>query len=477
MASVVRNINQELEEASSDKQPDIEVYPSQKYKDQGGVAHMVDGEGVYRGTAKYGDPDKSDDWETVEVAVPPPPSREHHEKYGIMYSHGCLEDAIDFAKSGDRIYVEPTGPGWGHDTDAENWLVIRDKDLEILAINGRAERTVVILKEGIMVDGNASLRIANLTLKYGYLYGKPGVSRDLTIEALEREGPMITVQSEDAKLFLDNCVVDMGGTQQKESNDNKPLKYHLTGKTFVHRGIVSGIFLDQAKTAVLSGCRFSGGCGGFILLKYDPYEYRKGVSAPTLTVSNCSFSNTGFKHGNEETPALATVELWRVKRDKEGEIHSNLPVRLVGNTITNNFQAPIGYRTFLSKCADDGRDFFTVTAEGKGTVSLLQCGAEASSLVVAPFKLTFEGNEIKSNGLRLDSNLWAEKDEHEGHKPKKQKRQETGFPDGNVVLAVQDIAVDMYRGDSPYYGFMGEPCKARYFPYSPSALSDDEYYW
>jgi len=449
-----------------------EVYPSGKREQEGGVGHVVCYQsGLHSGSVKYGDKDNSQNWNDFEITPPKPPNRQQFQTYGIVYSHDSLKHAIEKSEPGDRIYLEPAPyPDVPYTMDTGEYLTV-DKNLEILALRETSpEKTVLYLQNGIDVTKEASLRIANITLKYGY---------SGTDNSDDHHPPLVTVDSENAKLFLDNCVFDMG-TDQQELHDKKKYKqqiYGEGGKTLLHRGLISGVFADRAAAVILNGCRFSGGCGSSVLFKYDPYDYAERMR-PMLEIIDCSFSNTGApntkqKHENEFlSPPFSTVELWRVQQRREGKIPLDLPVRLSGNSISNNFQAPVGYR-LLHHGDTHLKSTVLLTAEEEEEASITT--ASQASLSIAPFEILFSTNTIQSNGLGLNRELWAPSWKTRGNsackhiqKKKKQAEENSSFPDGATVLAVRDIDVSTFN--DPYYMLMGEPSEADYYPGS----SDDE---
>ena len=172
-------------------------------------------------------------------------------------------------------------------------------------------------------------------------------------------------------------------------------------------------------------------------------------------------------------------------------------VYLTNNKITNNFNAAVGYRSFY----DNRR-----TRNEKSQVSSLKLleakqrdkeGDIASASVQAllsrdSFEISFLDNNIRSNGLGLDCTLWTDgvQRSHENNDEdstgqqrwKKQKVATTKesekklFPDGDIILAVEKISVDMYSSTyNPYYFLMGEPCRRPYYHEKGSDDGSDDY--
>ena len=479
-----------------------DFYPSEKFKAEGGIGHVVydnASDQDAQGTAKYGEKDSSDNWDDFEIAPPSPPTKYHYETYGIVYSHGTIIHAIEKAESGDRIYIGGSmidrNENWDKKIRNEDFwicddLIEIDKSLEIISLDESSpENTIVMVCGGIRIKQDGCIRFANLTLKYGYVDYIP-----------QDDDPLVEIESESAKLFMENCILDMG-TELQEMNDAKEGRCG-EGKTKLNRGIVSGILVECAETVVLNGCRFTGGCGSSVLCLYDPYMHWYTTKS-ILDIRNCSFSNTcamNTKIANTERPSppLSVLELCRIHQLNEKKNPSvDHKVYLTNNKITNNFNAAVGYRSFY----DDRR---TRNKESQtSSLMLLEAkqkdieGDVASASVQAmlsrdSFEILFSENNIKSNGLGLDRKLWIDGvqsshgDNDEGtagqQMQKKQKvaateeSEKKPFPDGNIILAVEDIYVDMYSSTfNPYYFLMGEPCKRPYYHEKGSDDGSDDY--
>ena len=479
-----------------------DFYPSEKYKVEGGIGHVVydnASDQDAQGTAKYGEKDNSNNWKDFEVAPPSPPTKDHYETYGIVYSHGSIIHAIEKAECGDRIYIGRLinrNENWdGKIRNEDFWicddLIEIDKSLEIISLDESSpENTIVMVCDGIRIQQDSCIRFANLTLKYGYVgYIIP-----------KDDDPLVEIESEFAKLFMENCILDMG-TELQEMNDVKKGRYEV-GKTRLNRGVVSGILVECAETVVLNSCRFMGGCGSSVLCLYDPYMHWYTTKL-ILDIRNCSFSNTGAlntKIANTEQPSppLSVLELCRIHQLNEKKNPSvDHKVYLTNNKITNNFNAAVGYRSFY----DNRR-----TRNEKSQVSSLKLleakqrdkeGDIASASVQAllsrdSFEISFLDNNIRSNGLGLDCTLWTDgvQRSHENNDEdstgqqrwKKQKvattkeSEKKPFPDGDIILAVEKISVDMYSSTyNPYYFLMGEPCRRPYYHEKGSDDGSDDY--
>lgn len=343
--------------------------------------------------------------------------------------------------------------------------------------------------DGIRIHRDSCIRFANLTLKYGSVDYIP-----------KDDDPLVEIKSESAKLFMENCILDMG-TELQEMNNVNECRYEV-GKTRLNRGVVSGILVECAETVVLNSCSFMVGCGSSVLCLYDPYMHWYTTKS-IMDIRNCSFSNTGAlntKIANTEKPSppLSVLELCRIHQLNEKKNPSvDHKVYLTNNKITNNFNAAVGYQSFY----DNRR-----TRNEKSQVSSLKLleakqrdkeGGVASASVEAllsrdSFEISFSDNNIRFNGLGLDRKLWTdgiqrshEDNDEDSTGQQRWKKQKVGttedsekkpFPDSDIILAVEEIFVDMYSStDNPYYFLMGEPCRRPYYHEKGSDDGSDDY--
>lgn len=99
----------------------------------------------------------------------PAPTKEQCEKYGILHSHCDLDNAVNAANNGDRIYLSPGVHTWAQDWNGPGTPIT--KEIDIIGLGGPDDVIIEIdystEKECFLIDSK-TFGFFNLTFKVTY---------------------------------------------------------------------------------------------------------------------------------------------------------------------------------------------------------------------------------------------------------------------------------------------------------------------
>lgn len=455
-----------------------ELHPT--FKESGAVGHLVHPSG-YIGSSTYAVNNEEEGSESERDGYaykPPAPTKKQYSKYGILHSHGSIEEAIKAANPGDRIYLAP-GVHQDDEVYRPNSTLYINHSHEFIGM-GKPEDVVVKVSykgnEPFMFVGAGSVGFFNITFRVNayeekdtYHVSHPGIAcaggsaHDAIIEFEQHVDPEKFVESTKDGLFVKNCVFHLG----------------VDCKT-AYSTRISGLFLKKGKSATIEGCRFYGGAGNAIAVLSNPHLYIEQVQIlrntfiqngqPTfnekyVTSSYASKSDT-YKYepipDHEIPPGPASVELMnfgeqrpRVRGQCEYEEIKIVSVTLDGNTFSSNLRAPLVNRIIIP-CQDDHTysvfnkkysDF-----NKKSTCILRHDIADGNAIgELKGFDLKMTANIMKDNGIQFDQKSiirMLSPPTKEAAEPKEPPTKEArvSFPDGNTLLVIYHSLSNLNQG-------------------------------
>lgn len=427
-----------------------------------GSAHLVWFDG-HKGSCKWREKDRSNDWDEMDVTPPPPPPKDLHEKYGIGTNHADLSTAIEACQSGDIIYIMKTKLDFEMDNE-----IHAEKAVTIIGLGRTPDGTVLIRNDSsISIDAKVSFR--NLTLQFGHR-GSYGIQNDDTYEL----APFFHLREEMAQLHLDRCVFDMGSASAFEASRkimrNRTADCGLPG---LHQSIISGIHVQTARSVIIEQCRFLGGCGSALTVICDPLlpspqvkvtgSTFEGMCQPPMELpaeakdKNCrkSYSKKVEKMEEEAVPLPAVVEVWSIERKRKTAKMSRPDICLQGNSFQNNLRCPIAYRVISDGYClkgdkkDEKRSFVLCRPSRRGRDD------GATHIDLEEVDVVVQDNTVVNNGLALGGVTLSV--EESGRATSTEDKGDSGktiivdpksapFPDGDSVLIAGTFKEEISRG-------------------------------
>jgi len=256
---------------------------------------------------------------------PPPPTREQNEKYGIICSYSCLDEALEASDPGDRVYLMP-----GKYKDLTPMVI--SKSLEIIGL-GDTSKDVYLSStddEPIFRITNGCVRILNLNFQTSYAFDTPEEERHdgeyniLDYRRNEQNHPICKLES-DGKLFLEKCNFIHNTNPSRSCNDFSR---------------VSGLYIEGGNMAIVKKCIFRGGRGSAIAVLNNS---NKSLEKVIVHIVQNTFINVGQCQSMRKCcPIPAPVEFWKLLRSKDA---SKIIIGSIGqNYFTHNCGFPLALR-------------------------------------------------------------------------------------------------------------------------------------
>ena len=437
----------------------VQPLVSKSYCDSGSSSESESEDYYYSGSSTYGDAvDVSQD-----ERLPPPPSKERYEKYGIINSHDSITTAIAAASPGDRIYLAPGS----HDDsgDSGNYKIVISKPLDIIGLSSASKRATVeidydehecfsVLVGPVSFNSIMFRARANNCEKEFDPDCAQGTGDDAIISFEEGTGgkPLRYQEMGTADFVVKNCSFDLG--------DNCANAYPTR---------VSGIALKRGKSAHIEGCTFLGGAGSAIVAVNDPFLYTPDVRIIRNTFVNNGqpiFAEVSVKQENANkgrykraavafvpipahkiTPGPACVELWKVNRKLfyikelgQYEQERSVSINLTENRFESNLRTPFAYRALCQQSRKLPLSRNTLPNTWQLHDDLPDGGSILSSSAKG-FILAMSNNVFQNNGLQLDTDSVSRmkdstSDTEMNTEDEEAQPNKMAFPDGNTLLVI-----------------------------------------